>query len=150
MYSGSQIPGGGPYAHTAPIPPSVAVRLVAVFNAGFLMSNASGGYFTDGEHPAPPAGAGSFVVHDNGTSTDGQWGLDGTTTPAVVPVRQNLDLLVDNGQRVPGLSAADTTQWGATLGNEANVRRSGLGVRPMAPSSMRGDPDSTSPTWPDF
>jgi hypothetical protein len=65
-------------------------------------------------------------------------------------VRQNLDLLVDNGQPVPGLNATDTTQWGATLGNEANVRRSGLGVRPMAPSSMRVDPDSTSPTWPDF
>jgi hypothetical protein len=49
LYSGSQIPGGGPYAHTAPIPPSVAASRVAVFNAGFLMSNATGGYFTDGE-----------------------------------------------------------------------------------------------------
>src|SRR5664279_2585019 len=46
----------------------------------------------------------------------------GTTTHAVVPVRQNLDLLVDNGQPGPGLSATDTTQWGATLGNEADVR----------------------------
>jgi hypothetical protein len=53
LYSGLQIPGGGPYAHTAPIPPSVAASRVAVFNAGFLMSNASGGYFTDGETILP-------------------------------------------------------------------------------------------------
>lgn len=53
LYSGSQIPGGGPYAHTAPIPPSAAASRVAVFNAGFLMSNASGGYFTDGETILP-------------------------------------------------------------------------------------------------
>jgi hypothetical protein len=53
LYSGSQIPGGGPYTHTAPIPPSVVASLVAPFNAGFLMSNASGGYFTDGENILP-------------------------------------------------------------------------------------------------
>jgi hypothetical protein len=49
-------------------------------------------------------------------------------TPAVVSVRQNLDLLVDNGQPVPGLDSADTTQWGETLGNRVFVWRSGLGV----------------------
>ena len=43
-------------------------------------------------------------------------------------VRQNLDLLVDGGQPVPGLDAADTTQWGYTLGNRVYVWRSGLGV----------------------
>src|SRR5664280_466143 len=55
----------------------------------------------------------------------------GTTTHAVVPVRQNLDLLVDNGQPGPGLSATDTTQWGATLGNEADVRLVAQGGSPL-------------------
>jgi hypothetical protein len=48
--------------------------------------------------------------------------------PNVVSVRQNLDLVVDNGKLVPGLNANDTTQWGATLGNAVYVWRSGLGV----------------------
>jgi len=43
LYSGSQIPGGGPYTHTAPIGPAGAVTLDAAFNAGFLMADANGG-----------------------------------------------------------------------------------------------------------
>jgi hypothetical protein len=129
LYSGSQIPGGGPFKHTAPIPASASTSLVAAFNAGFLMSAANGGYYTDGRTILPlRSGAASFVVYANGTSTVGQWGRDVTMTPAVVSVRQNLDLLVDNGQPVPGLDSADTTQWGETLGNRVFVWRSGLGV----------------------
>jgi hypothetical protein len=129
LYSGSQIPGDGPFTHSAPIPPSAATSLVAAFNAGFLMSNANGGYYTDGRTILPlRTGAASFVVYANGTSTVGQWGRDVTMTPDVVSVRQNLDLLVDGGQPVPGLNAADTTQWGYTLGNQVYVWRSGLGV----------------------
>ena len=129
LYSGSQIPGGGPFTHTAPIQPSAAASLVAAFNAGFLMSAANGGYYTDGKVLIPlRTGAASFVVYRNGTSTVGQWGRDVTMTPDVVSVRQNLDLLVEDGQPVPGLNAADTTQWGATLGNAVYVWRSGLGV----------------------
>ena len=103
LYSGSQIPGGGPYTHTAPVAPSDATSLVAAFNAGFLMSGANGGYYTDGKTIDPlRTGAASFVVYKNGSSTVGQWGRDVTMTPDVVSVRQNLDLLVDNGQVVPG------------------------------------------------
>jgi hypothetical protein len=129
LYSGSQIPGGGPYTNTAPIQPPEASTLVAAFNAGFLMSAANGGYYTDAKVIIPlRTGAASFVVYRNGTSTVGQWGRDVTMTPNVVSVRQNLDLLVDNGQPVPGLNTADTTQWGNTLGNAVYVWRSGLGV----------------------
>jgi hypothetical protein len=129
LYSGSQIPGGGPFSHTAPISPSASTSLVAAFNAGFLMSNADGGYYTDGRTILPlRTGAASFVVYANGTSTVGKWGRDVTMTPDVVSVRQNLDLLVDGGEPVPGLNSTDTTQWGFTLGNQVYVWRSGLGV----------------------
>ena len=53
LYSGSQIPGGGPYTHTAPISPTDATSLVAAFNAGFLMSDANGGYYTDDKTVIP-------------------------------------------------------------------------------------------------
>ena len=129
LYSGSQIPGGGPYSHTAPVQPDAADSLVAAFNAGFLMSGANGGYYTDGKAILPlRTGAASFVIYRNGTATVGQWGRDVTMSPSVVSVRQNLDLLVDGGQPVPGLNAADTTQWGNTLGNAIYVWRSGIGI----------------------
>ncbi len=129
LYSGSQIPGGGPYRNTAPVEPAAAQSLVAAFNAGFLMSEANGGYYTDGRTVIPlRTGAASFVIYANGSATVGQWGRDVSMAPNVVAVRQNLDLLVDNGHPVPGLDANDTTQWGATLGNQVYVWRSGVGV----------------------
>ena len=129
LYSGSQIPGGGPYLNSAPIPPTAATTLVAAFNAGFLMSSANGGYYTDGRAVIPlRAGAASFVIRADGTATVGSWGTDVVMTSDVVAVRQNLDLLVDNGQPVAGLDATDTVRWGATLGNAVYVWRSGVGV----------------------
>jgi hypothetical protein len=129
LYSGSTIPGGGPWQHTAPVSPQAATSLVAAFNSGFLLSNAEGGYYTQGQMVAPlRQGAASFVIYDDGTATVGEWGRDATMAPNVASVRQNLDLLVDNGQPVPGLNADDTTQWGFTLGNQVYVWRSGVGV----------------------
>jgi hypothetical protein len=129
LYSGSQIPGGGPYTHTAPIGPTDATSLVTSFNAGFLMSGANGGYYTDGKTIDPlRTGAASFVVYKNGSSTVGQWGRDVSMSTDVVSVRQNLDLLVDNGQVVPAAYNSSATQWGATLGGALYVWRSGLGV----------------------
>jgi uncharacterized protein YigE (DUF2233 family) len=129
LYSGSIIPGGGPFTHTAPIQPDAATSLVAAFNAGFLMANANGGYYTDGRTEIPLVnGAASFVIYANGSATVGQWGRDVTMTPDIVSVRQNLDLLVDGGQPVPGLDANDITRWGFTLGNQVYVWRSGVGV----------------------
>ena len=129
LYSGSAIPGGGPYPDTAPIQPSAARSLVAAFNAGFLMSAANGGYYTDGKTIVGLRnGAASFVVYRNGSATVGKWGRDVRMTSDVVSVRQNLDLLVTRGKPVPGLHSTTTTQWGATLGNAVYVWRSGLGV----------------------
>ena len=129
LYSGNWIPGGGPYTHTAPVPPSAARTLVAAFNAGFLMSAADGGYYTDGKTVIPlRTGAASFVVYKNGSATVGAWGETVRMTPSVVSVRQNLDLLVQGGKPVPGLTATTTTRWGATLGNAVYVWRSGLGI----------------------
>lgn len=130
LYSGSQIPGGGPYTHTAPVSPTAATSLVTAFNAGFLMTTAQGGYYTDGRVVDPlRTGAASVVVYKNGTVTVGQWGSGGLTmTSNVASVRQNLSLLVQNGAPVPGLNATTTTRWGNTLGNQVYVSRSGLGV----------------------
>ena len=143
LYSGSTIPGGGPWRNTAPVSSGAAGTLVAAFNAGFLMSNAEGGYYTQGKTVDPPlrTGAASFVIYDNGTATVGQWGRDVTMTPNVTAVRQNLDLVVDNGHPVPGLNANDTTRWGFTLGNQVYVWRSGVGVTANGALVYVGGPD---------
>ena len=105
LYSGSTIPGGGPFTHTAPITPTAATTLVTAFNAGFLMSGANGGYYTDGTQQIPLVnGAASIVIYKDGSINIGAWNENGLTmTPNVVSVRQNLDLLVNNGQPAAGL-----------------------------------------------
>ncbi len=128
LYSGSSIPGGGPYRFTAPIQPQAANTLVASFNSGFLMRDADGGYYTEGKTIVPlRQGAASFVIYSDGTATIGEWGRDVSMTPKVVAVRQNVSLLVDGGQPVPGLNANATTKWGFTLANQVYVWRSGIG-----------------------
>ena len=49
-------------------------------------------------------------------------------TPGLVMARQNLDLIVDGGQPVPGVQDNDPARWGHTVGNAVLVWRSGLGV----------------------
>jgi len=142
LYSGSTIPGGGPWQWTAPVGAQAATSLVAAFNAGFLMSNANGGYYTQGKTVFPlRTGAASFVIYNNGTATVGLWGRDVSMTPDVAAVRQNLDLVVDNGQPVPGLNANDTTKWGYTLANQIYVWRSGVGVTADGALVYVGGPD---------
>lgn len=129
LYSGSFIPGGGPYTHSAPITPQAASTLVAAFNAGFQMDAGNvGGYYTDNKTIIPlQNGLASFVIYKDGSVTIGSWGQQVTMSPDVVSVRQNLPLIVDNGKPVPGLNANDTSQWGATLGDQVYVWRSGVG-----------------------
>jgi hypothetical protein len=131
LYSGSQIPGpqGLPYTHTAPITAPASESLVAAFNAGFRMPDAQGGYYTDGKMLLPlRVGGASVVIYQNGTMSVGQWGRDFHSLAKVASVRQNLDLIVDNGRAVAGLDLQNNAKWGRVTGNTFNVWRSGLGV----------------------
>ncbi|MDA8148653.1 MAG: phosphodiester glycosidase family protein [Actinomycetota bacterium] len=130
LYAGAQTPGvPGAWSPKAPISPSAATTLTAAFNAGFRMSASEGGFYLDGRAAVPlRQGGASLVIYANGAATVGAWGSQVTMTPNVVAVRQNLSLLVNNGAPVPGLNANDTTVWGATLGNQVYVWRSGIGV----------------------
>ena len=129
LYSGSYIPGGGPWSYTAPITPGAATSLVAAFNSGFRLQDSLGGYYSEGRMVRDlRSGAASLVIYRDGTVTVGAWGKDVTLTPDVVAVRQNLQLLVDQGQPVAGLAANDTRVWGRTLSNRVYVWRSGVGV----------------------
>ena len=129
LYSGSQVPGYGPWHDTAPIGPAEATSVVAAFNSGFRMNDALGGYYSEGRQVVPlRRGAATAVIYADGTMNIGAWGTDVTMTPDVVAARQNLHLLVDHGAPVAGLNANDTYLWGNTLHGDIYVWRSGVGI----------------------
>jgi hypothetical protein len=132
LYAGTMIPSPGPaWSTTAPIAGSALDTLAAAFNSGFRMPDSSGGFYLNGVtsagYPLRP-GAASLVIDSSGTPSIGAWGTDVGMSPSVVAVRQNLDLIVNNGQPVPGLNQNDNYRWGATLGGKVQVWRSGLGI----------------------
>jgi hypothetical protein len=73
-------------------------------------------------------GAASLVIDPHGTLDVVSWAGAGPGRPQPVAVRQNLDLIVDNGQLVNGLDDNTANRWGHTVGNELFVWRSGVGI----------------------
>ncbi|MDA8045771.1 MAG: phosphodiester glycosidase family protein [Actinomycetota bacterium] len=129
LYSGYQVPGGKGWDPTAPIRPADG-DLVAAFNSGFRLQDAvESGYYSRGRTAAPlVTGYASLVFYRDGRVTVGAWGRDVQFTPDIVSIRQNLPLIVDRGLPVPGLTQEHFQRWGATLGNNVYVWRSGIGV----------------------
>ena len=126
---GTEQPGGGANPWGSQIPESQRSIAIAAFNSGFKMDSANGGAYLDGQEIKPlVAGSASFVISQDGSANVGVWGRDFNMAPSVKAVRQNLVLIVDNGQLNPALQENDTSQFGATLGNNVYVWRSGVGV----------------------
>ena len=69
-----------------------------------------------------------MVIYADGRINIGVWGREVTMTPQVSAVLQNLVPIVDNGQTAPDATYNDTHIWGATLGANTVVARSGIGV----------------------
>lgn len=129
LHNGLQVPGGGPWLDGAHVVPSDYPSLVAAFNGAFRLGDSRGGYYTEGRTMQPLVdGRASLVITRDGTATIGAWGRDAAMSPDVASVRQNLDLIVDGGQPVPGLLANDHARWGHTVGGKVFVWRSGVGV----------------------
>ncbi len=128
LVPGAQEPGG-----TWPQPPDVSgtavSSIVAAFNGGFRLPDAHGGFYLDGRQAVPVrTGAASMVIYADGHINIGTWGTEVTMTPNVTAVLQNLVPIIDNGQTAPDATYSDTHIWGATLGANTVVARSGIGV----------------------
>jgi hypothetical protein len=130
LHPGSQQPGG-----TFPTPdeilPGQRTGLVATWNGGFKVhpNDSLSGYYEDGRTVrALVDGKASEVFYRDGSIKIGQWGRDLSMTPQVVGVRQNLSLLVDNGQVTAAANSGSGAQWGVTVNNAFFVPRSGVGV----------------------
>lgn len=129
LFAGGAEPGGGSWPNMGPINSTEASSLVAAFNSGFRMRDARGGYYSNGRTAYPlVAGQASFVIYKNGAANVVSWGGSQSLTSNVVSVRQNLSLIVNNGQITSGVYSPNYAQWGATVGNSVLVWRSGVGV----------------------
>jgi hypothetical protein len=127
------IPGayepGGVWAQTPYINPAQLPIAVAAFNGGFRMQDSRGGFYLNGRAAVPLRdGTASMVIYSNGRIDIGQWGSEVGMTPDVTAVLQNVVLLVDHGQLAPDATYTDHRIWGATLGGNTVVARSGIGV----------------------
>jgi Phosphodiester glycosidase len=129
LHNGTSVPGGGPWRAGPTISPSDYGRVAAAFNSGFILDSSRGGYFTEGRVVRSLVDdRASLVINADGHVDVGMWGRDDRFGANVASVRQNLDLIVDGGQLVAGLSDANSNQWGATLGNRIYSWRSGVGI----------------------
>ncbi|WP_236794803.1 phosphodiester glycosidase family protein [Amycolatopsis sp. GM8] len=129
LQPGFEDPGGKWRAATS-ITPALEHSVAAAFNAGFRLNGASnGGYFSEGRTAVPLVdGAASLVIRTDGTATVGSWNHEIRMGPEVASVRQNLVMLVDNGQVNPTCATGGTKEWGSTIGQAAYIHRSAFGV----------------------
>jgi hypothetical protein len=131
IYNGNDQPGGTGWQHGDHVPPSETPGLIAAFNGGFRLDMALGGYQSEGRviHPFV-TGRASFGIRTDGTVDLGTWGRDLQPTTPYTSAFQSLDLIVDGGTDVPGLTRDDHHRWGETLGGRVFVWRSGIGIDP--------------------
>jgi hypothetical protein len=125
---GSEDPGGGNWKAQPYIPPGTRSGLLATFNGGFKIASSGGGFYLNGATAGTLTnGVASIVYYRDGHMTIGVWGQTVRMTPDVVGVRQNLHLIVENGQVPATVDANVESSWGATLGGGYYVWRSGIG-----------------------
>jgi hypothetical protein len=126
---GTEDPGYG-FGAPMDIAPGHRLGLVATFNSGFRIASALGGFYLNGHHDgALVNGAASEVYYRDGKMAIGRWGSGPLRLgPDVAGVRQNLKLIVTNGQVPASVNQNVISNWGATLGGGYFVWRSGVGI----------------------
>ena len=128
-HPGATEPGGSHWPTKDVLAGADRHGLVAAFNSAFRLKDSHGGFYAGGRTLKKlRTGAASLVLDKQGNIAIGAWGTDVSMTPDVETVRQNLSLLVDGGQLVPGIQSNAGNRWGATIGNAYYVWRSGIGV----------------------
>ena len=114
-------------AQDAQVPLGLRSSLLAVFNSGFKLEDSGGGFFSQGHLYAPLTdGQATLVGYSDGSLDVRAWTAGPNPESGIAFARQNLPLIVENGQLNPALS--NDALWGTTLGNTVRVWRSGVGV----------------------
>lgn len=126
---GNEDPGPGNWRASSYITPGTRQGLLATFNSGFKISSSGGGFYLNGVTQGTlTPGVASVVYYRDGHVAIGIWDQTIRMTPDVAGVRQNLRLIVSNGQVPASVDSNVETSWGATLGGGYYVWRSGIGI----------------------
>jgi len=126
---------GGTWPTPPEITPELAKTVAAAIPGGFRTTPGSpvgsnGGYYDDGRTAVPLRnGAASLVIYQSGEVTIGAWGSELTMNSSIKSVRQNLGMLVDKGVLAQSCGSNSSPIWGYTVGNDAFVPRTAIGVR---------------------
>ena len=127
LVAGTREPDTGFWPGDAAVPASDVGQLLATFNAGFKAKDIAGGFYLDGQYSRPLLpGEASAVITSDGRVSVGVWGSGVQMTPQVVAVRQNLHLIVANGQLEAGLDTNAGGNWGSSRNQLQYTWRSGL------------------------
>ena len=122
---------GGTWNEPDSLTAATRPRLVATWNGGFKVApdDAMGGYYEDGRTAVPLVdGKAAEVFYKDGSLKIGEWGRDLTMTPQVAAVRENLNLLVDNGAVAVGPDDGSGAEWGYSIRGWYYIARSGVGI----------------------
>lgn len=128
---GAEDPGPGNWHALDYLPVGTRTGLLATFNSGFKIASSGGGFYLNGSTAGTlTAGVASVVYYRDGHIAIGNWDTDPgiSMSSDVVGVRQNLHLIVQNGQIPASVDTNVESSWGATLGGSYYVWRSGIGI----------------------
>jgi Phosphodiester glycosidase len=126
---GTLDPGPGNWKAADSILPGTRRGLMATFNSGFRINASGGGFYLNGARDGTlTPGVASMVYYRDGNVAIGVWDRTVRMTHQVVGVRQNLHLIVINGHVPSSVDYNVEASWGATLGGNYYVWRSGIGI----------------------
>lgn len=126
------------------IPDADRGELLAAFNGGFKAEHGQFGMMVDGtELLAPKPQSCTFAATNDGGLRIAPWTALGENT-AFSWWRQTPGCMVQGGELHPGLRAADSRNWGATLEGKTVIRRSAVGLSADGRTLFVGISNSTT------
>lgn len=129
LVAGTRQPDTGPWPGNSAVPQEDVPHLLATFNSGFKAKDITGGFYLDGRSSRDlVSGEASVVIYNDGRVEIGAWNTDVRMTTDVKAVRQNLHLIVTNGQPESGLTVNSAGRWGSAQNQLQYTWRSGLGT----------------------
>ena len=126
QFNGSEEPGGK-WTRGNHVPITLQPPLLATMNGGFRFEHIKGGYMNEGKVVKPlRQGDATIAIDRKGNMVMGKLGRDLKDDGSWASMRQNLELIVDNGTSNVQQGITDGVWWGADNGNAVYVKRSGV------------------------
>ncbi len=126
LFNGSELPGGT-WKRGNRVPNDLQPAVVAAMNGGFRFDHMKGGYLTEGVVVKPlRTGDATLAIDRSGRVALGVLGRDLFDDGSWASMRQNLELMVDDGRSNVRTAISHGVWWGADNGQAVYVKRSAV------------------------